>query len=94
MEFTFEYNNGELSLYDGQGDKKEKVSLDNLGWKTSDQFVFVAKEVYKAFKEAMKTLSREPGYDGKGQGLVGTLTLDLENPFTEEVRKKIEASRE
>ena len=42
----------------------------------------------------MKTLSREPSYDGKYQGLVGKLTLNLENPLTEEVRKKIEALRE
>ena len=38
----------------------------------------------------MDILSKEPGYDGKVQGLAGILTLDLSSPFTEKALKIIE----
>lgn len=81
MEFTFEYNNGKLTLYDGAGENKKEVDFKNLGWPTSHQFTYVAKQILESFEKNMRILSKEPGYDGRNQGLVGKLTLELSAPI-------------
>lgn len=80
MNFTFEYNHGGIKLYSGQGEHKKEVPLEELGWNTSPQFTYIAKEMYLAFNSSMGRLAKEKGH----KNLVGKITLDLKIPLSKD----------
>ena len=74
MEWTFILDKEGPKIYEGTGDQKEKVSLENMGWQTSPEFGYLAREIYNTLINEVKRVKNS----SKGrENLKATLELDL-----------------